>query len=205
VGFGGNVWAIIETTAGREVRSYSAAGEFLRRLAYRADEPAPFDLAASSAAEAVLLLERNDAEQRYRMLAQPESTAEGSTWKTIDQKRIVVSDSFASVAGHLRRAEPLQPEATVKFSSKPNPLLQNERSELQLQAAVTAEGAMLTTADGLPLGQVTEAKSLKWVVLVREGKSLLLFQSDGTIVEEFKIGNPDNLMSFDAGEYTLKK
>jgi hypothetical protein len=205
VGFGGNGWAIVETAVGREVRSYSATGEFLRRLAYRADEPAPFDLAASSTAEAVLLLERNAAEQRYRMLAQPESTAEGSKWKTIDQKRIIVSDSFASVAAHLRRAEPLQPEAIVKFSSKPNPLLQNERSDLQLQATVTAEGAALTTVDGLPLGQVTEARGLKWVALVPEGKSLLLFQSDGTVVEEFKIGYPDNLMSFDAGEYTLKK
>jgi hypothetical protein len=205
VGLVGNVWAIVETSAGREVRSYSPVGEFLRRLAYRMDEPPPFDLAASATADAVLLLEKKDGEQRFRILAQPESTTGGSTWKTIDQKRIVASDSFASIAAHLRRAEPPQPEATVKLLSKPNPLLQNERTEVPLQAVITPDGAALSTADGLPLTQVTETKGLKWVALVREGKALLLFQSDGAVVEEFKIGQPENLMSFDAGEYTLKK
>ena len=89
--------------------------------------------------------------------------------------------------------------------SKLNPLLQNERSEVTLQSTIAPEGAVLATADGLPLFQLTERQNLKWTVLVKEGKSLTLFQSDGAVVEEFKIAHPENLMSFDAGEYTLKK
>jgi hypothetical protein len=205
IGFGGNLWAIVETPKGREVRSYSQDGEFLRRLAYREDEPAPFDLAASTTAESVLLLERNDREQRFRNLGQPESTVEGSAWKTIDQKRIVASDSFASVARELGRAEPLKAEPLVKLTSKRNPLLQNARTDVEVQALVTPQGVALATADGLPLAQITEAKGLKWCALAREEKALTLFQSDGVVVEEFKIGRPDNLMSFDAGEYTLKR
>jgi hypothetical protein len=205
IGFGGQLWSIVETTEGREVRSYAQTGEFLRRLAYGKDEPAPFDLAASSTAEAVLLLERNEREQRFRHLAQPESTARGSAWKTIDQKRIIASDTFASVARELGRGEPPQPQAVVKVASKRNPLLQNARAELQAQAVVGPAGAILTTADGLPLVQLTETKGLKWCALVQEGKGLTLFQSDGAVVEEFRIAKPGNVMSFDAGEYTLKK
>ena len=205
IGFGGNLWAIVETPGRREVRSYSQSGEFLRRLAYRGDEPAPFDLAASTTAEAVWLLERNDREQRFRHLGEPESTAQGSAWKTIDQKRIVASGSFAGVASDLGRAEPPKVEASVRITAKRNPLLQNARSEMDVQAVIAAEGVMISTADGLPLAQITEAKGLKWCALAREGKALILFQSDGVVVEEFKIGRPDNLMSFDAGEYTLKR
>jgi hypothetical protein len=117
VGFGNNVWAIVETPSGREVRSYSSTGEFLRRLAYKKEEPVPFDLAASTSAERVLLLERNEREQRFRILAQPESTQEGSTWKTIDQKRILASNRFEEVANALGRDEVPKAEAFVKVTS----------------------------------------------------------------------------------------
>jgi len=205
LGFAGNLWAIVEIPAGREVRSYSAKGEFLRRLAYRPDEPAPFDLSPLADAEVIYLLERNDREQRFRALGQADAPTEASgAWKTIDQKRILRSDTFAGVADQLGRPAAPAPEAIILQKTKPNSLLQNARSEAKLQVSVTADGAILATHDALPLLQLTEAKDLKWAVLVREGKVLTLFQSDGVVVEEFKIGNPDNLMSFDAGEYTLK-
>jgi hypothetical protein len=205
VGFGENFWVIVEMPTGREVRCYSKTGEFLRRLAYAKDEPAPFDLAASTAQETVLLLEKNAHEQRFRVLGQPEVKGEASTWKTIDQKRIVASDTFASIAGDLGRAEPPKAEPHVKLTSKLNPLLQNARANVEVEVAAGPDGAMLVTADGLPLAQLTDAKGLKWCALVPEGKALTLFQGDGAVVEEFKIAKPDNVMSFDAGEYTLKK
>jgi hypothetical protein len=45
---------------------------------------------------------------------------------------------------------------------------------------------------------------LKWAALVKEGSALTLFQSDGVVVEEFKIANPKDMMSFDAGDFELK-
>ena len=36
------------------------------------------------------------------------------------------------------------------------------------------------------------------------GKTLTLFQSDGAVVEEFRIGKLGNMMAFDAGEYEWK-
>lgn len=202
-GVGGNVWAIVETPGGREVRSYSASGEFLRRLAYKAEDPAPFDVAASMSNERVLLLEKNDHEQRFRILAQPE--AEGAAWKTVDQKSIFSSGTFEEAATHVGRAEPPKPAASVKVTSKPNSLLHNAKTDVQIQATAGPDGAVLTTADGLPLAQITNAKRLKWCALFREGNALTLLQSDGSVVEEFKIGRPDNIMAFDAGEYPLKR
>jgi hypothetical protein len=205
VGFGGDVWAIVEMTAGREVRAYLPNGEFLRRLAYAAGEPAPQQIAASPWGETIYLFEQSDREQRFRVLTLGEAKERASAWKTVEQKRIVPTDSFVAVTGALGRPEPLKAEETLKLNSKPNSLLQNARTEAALQVVVDAEGALLKTADGLPLAHLSDTKGLKWAALVREGKAVLLFQGDGAVVEEFKLGRPEQFMAFDAGEYTLKK
>jgi hypothetical protein len=46
---------------------------------------------------------------------------------------------------------------------------------------------------------------LLWVVFGRETKQpgVVLLQGDGAVVEEYRILQPDALMSFDAGEYQL--
>jgi hypothetical protein len=36
-------------------------------------------------------------------------------------------------------------------------------------------------------------------------KVLSFFQSDGAVVEQFRIRRPNNMMAFDAGEYELKR
>lgn len=201
VGIGGNIWAIVKTPTGLEVRAYSPEGEFLRRLAYAEGEPAPFDLAASTSAHQILLLERNGREQRFRILAH----AEGAAWKTIAQKRIIKSESFAEVAAELGGGEALKEVPSVKLRSKMNPLFQNKRAEAEVQLTADPSGATLRTLDGLPLLQVTDTKNLKWCVFVKDANALRIFQSDGVVVEEFKVSHPENLMAFDAGEYVLKK
>jgi hypothetical protein len=203
-GFGGQAWAIVETPTGREVRSFAANGEFLRRLAYRPEEPAPVELVASLASDKILLLERNATEQRLRVLAHAESAQGVSTWKTLAQKRILACGTFEQIAPHLGKPAP-NPVPAVKVTTKQNPLLQNAKTDVNLQVRANAEGAELVTDDGLPLLQLTERKGLKWAVLVPEGKKIRLFQSDGVQVDEFRIGRPENLMSFDAGDYTLKR
>ncbi len=216
VGRGGNVWAIVESPAGREVRAYSEEGEFVRRLAYAKGEPAPKQIAASHWSDTIFLLDENEHEQRLRSLvlvaakdAAP-SVVEGatkepvSTWKTVYQKRIVGSDTFAAVTAELGRKEPVQPAPEVKVQTKANTLLQNAKTEARLQAGTDEKGALLKTTDGLPLIHLSETPQLKWAALLREGDALVLFQSDGVVVEEFKLGKPANMMAFDAGEYTLR-
>lgn len=217
VGHGDRVWAIVESSGLREVRAYSADGEFLRRLAYQKDEPQPRQLAASLWEEMIFLLDENDGEQRLRALvlgagdaAAP--VAEGaesrpaavSAWKITYFKRVLRADSFDAIAGHLGREKPLKAGAVSKIQLRANPLAGDEGNEVPVNAIVEPAGAVLQTADGLPLAGLTATPNLKWAVLVAEGPGLRVFQSDGSVVEEFKIANPENMMAFDAGEFELK-
>ncbi len=206
VGFGGHVWAICETPKGREVRAYTDTGEFLRRLAYTPDEPAPTQLAASAWSESIFLLEENAAGQRMRALALGDPKPDGSpAWKTIYQKRIVFTDTFAAAAPALGRTTPPAVAEEVAIRSKPNPLLKNAKTELKLHVTADAKGTLLVSADGLPLTHLTDTAPLKWSAFVQEKDALLFFEGDGAVVGEFKVGKPSNIMAFTAGDYEWKR
>ena len=213
VGFGNTVWAIVENGGNREVRAYSNSGEFLRRLSYTKDEPAPQQLAASMWSETIFLIEEGGGEQRVRalsMTAVPAAEAakkDGpkSAWKVVYLKRILASAKFEDIAGKLGRAKPFEPQPEVKITTKPNPLAENNaKSELSVRIKTAPTGAILEALDGLPLIHLSDTPGLKWAVMGREGDIISVFQGDGALVEEFKIGKQSNLMSFDAGEYELK-
>ena len=217
VGNGDHIWAIVETPEGREVRSYSAHGDFLRRLGYQKGEPQPVQIAASQWEEQIFLLDENEAEQRLRALAPgnseqaapkpdgetPQPTT-ASAWKITYFKRMLKMETFDAISAHLGRKQALKAEPVAKILACRNPLLGDKRTEVFVKIVIDAEGAVLTTKDDLPLTHLTNTPGLKWATLVREGTALVLFQSDGTVVEEFQIAHPDAMMSFDAGEYTLK-
>jgi hypothetical protein len=206
VGRDGRVWAIVESPQGREVRAYSESGEFLRRLAYAKEDPSPRQIAASRWSETIFLLEENDAEQRLRALALGTPKADGSTaWKTVYQKRIVFTDTFAAAAPELGRTPPPQAAAEIKVRTKPNPLLQHTKTEARFQVSADAKGALLASADGLPLIHLTDTPALKWAVLVQEKEGVVLFEGDGAVVGEFKLGAPSNVMAFEAGDYVLER
>jgi hypothetical protein len=209
----GRVWAIVQTPEGREVRAYSPDGEFLRRLPYEKDEPQPVQIAASQWSEMIFLLDENASEQRLRSLALGTSdqqsaasvqTPAKSAWRVTYLKRILKSDTFDAIAAHLGRAKPPKAETVVKIQARANPLLGDAKAEVSLKIATDADGVVLKTADDLPLARLTTAHNLKWATLVKEGMVLTLFQSDGCVVEEFRIAHPENLMSFDAGDVELK-
>ncbi len=212
-GYGGRVWAIVETQEGREVRAYSSEGEFLRRLPYEKNDPQPVQIAASQWSEMIFLLDENATEQRLRSLALGTSDQQSaaspqapvkSAWRVTYLKRILKSDTFDAIALHLGRAKAPKAEAVVTIPVRANPLLGDAKPEVALKIATDANGVVLKTADDLPLARLTTAQNLKWAALVKEGKSLALFQGDGCVVEEFKIAHPENLMAFDAGEIELR-
>jgi hypothetical protein len=216
-GSGARVWTIVETPGGREVRAYSAQGEFLRRLAYQKGEPQPRQIAASQWSEMIFLLEENATEQRLRSLtlgapgppalkpagAEPQP-ASMTAWRVTYLRRVVNSESFDAVAGQLGREKPPGAEQLAAIQTRLNPLLGSKRQDVQVKVAADAEGALLKLSDDLPLTHLTSTANLKWVALVKEGATLVLFQGDGGVVEEFKITRPNNMMSFEAGEYELK-
>ncbi len=213
VGFGNTVWAIVEAVGSREVRAYSNSGEYLRRLSYTADEPAPQQLAASMWGDTIFLIEEGGGEQRVRALTMgPAPAGEGdkkgelkSTWKVVYLKRILASTKFEEIAAKLGRPKPFEAQPEVKVVTKGNPLAEkNAKGEVAVRVTTTVSGAVLQTSDGLDLIHLSDTPGLKWAVLGREGNIITIIQGDGALVEEFKIGNQSNMMSFDAGEYELK-
>jgi hypothetical protein len=210
------VWVIDKTSAGVEVREYSKKGEPLRRLTIPANEPEPWRIVASTEEDVIYLLERDARLVRVRGLAlestvagpapAPDEAPAASTWKTFLSKRIVASNSFASVADQLGRAKPFKPEEKIRIRLLPNPLFKDAIQDVDVRIVSDMEGSYFQSADGLFLRRVAETPGLKWSVMGREGgKVITIFQSDGAVVEEFKARRLANMMAFDAGEYEVAK
>ena len=196
------VWVIDQTAERTEVKEFSRSGEFHRRLAIDPAEPAPVRVFASRTSDLIFLIEEKPGLQRVRGLALEAAAEAASTWKTVLSKSITASDTFPAVADKLARPQPFKPEDKIRIRLVPNPLFQDASHDLDMQLGLDARGAFLRTADGLPLRTVTETPALKWAVMGREGgKVVTIFQSDGAVVEEFKVRRIANTMAFDAGDY----
>jgi hypothetical protein len=211
------LWAIVQTSAGREVRAYTLDGEFLRRLAYEAGEPQPRRILAARGtfaerwSEKIVLLEENESLQRVRLLALPQKAATADApplWETVLEKEIWRGGSFDAIKDQLQRSDgkPFAPEKEFVVRLINNPLIKDEPSSAHVTIGFNERGSFLQTLDGLPLRRVTETPRLRWAVIGKEGsgKLLTIFQGDGAVVEEFKVRKLANMMAFDAGDYEWK-
>ncbi|MEA3189237.1 MAG: hypothetical protein QOD99_3067 [Chthoniobacter sp.] len=211
----GNLWVIDQTAAGAiEVKEFSPRGEFLRRLATEPDEPQPRKISAAENRDLIFLLDEKGATiQRLRaleLISAPTSTPAASlpatsTWKVLFSKTIVRSDTLEAVRDKLKTPEgkPFSPEEKVKLALAKNPLEQKKAGELEVSVAFDKDGSFLRAGDGLPLKRLTDTAHLKWAAVARgwEPDSLMLFQSDGAVVEEFKVTRLSKMMAFDCGEF----
>ena len=200
----GSTWTIEKTEDGVAVTQYSPSGELLRALSIGADEPVPEAIVAAPDAETIYLLERNATETRLRGLALAGAAEGESVWKTVLQKRLVRCETPEVALPALGRTLPAGPYPTKLL---PNPLFKNALGQTSLQVQVEPKGSTLCTADGLPLYRVTDTPNLKWAVLLRGDKSqpATLLQSDGTVVESYRLRGLTQMMAFDAGEYEVKR
>ncbi len=114
----------------------------------------------------------------------------------------LVSDGFADV---LKTAEgkPFVPQEKVTVSLRANPLEQDKPGKAEVYLAVDERGSYLKLSDGLPLTHVSQTSHLQWAAMARDadGKQITVFESDGAIVEEFRIKKIANMMAFDCGEF----
>ena len=208
-----SVWVIdrMESEGRAELKEFSMNGELRRRLAPEPGAPSPSQVAAAKNNDTLFVLEEDlpgERLQRIRSLTwagtdpapQPDGTRV-SKWQVAFERRLHPSDTFAAVADKVRD-KPFLPEDKIRVRLLPNQLLKGASTELDLQIGVDPQGAFFKTPDGLPLLQITETTSLKWAVMGREGgRVVTIFQSDGAVVEEFKVRKLANMMAFDAGEY----
>ncbi len=210
----GTLWVIDRTATGTEVKQYAPDKELLRRLSLPADQPEPWQLAASPDKDLIFLLERTPKLERLRGLildsaadesAPAAETPASSTWKTIFSKTVISSETFAAIADQLGRDKPVVAKEKFQPRLLPNPLFQEAVHEVTVSVAIDKEGAYFVDASGLLLRRITLTPHLKWAVMSDDAsKVITIFQSDGTVVEEFKASRFADLMAFDAGEYRLK-
>jgi hypothetical protein len=128
-----------------------------------------------------------------------------SSSSTRFEKTIVFSDELAQVKDRLKLADEklFVPVEKIPFSVRANPLNQNKPGSVEIGVGFDASGSFLKTADGLPLRAVSETKNLKWVAIGRapDSKAVVIFQSDGAVVEQFRATGLRDMMAFDCGEF----
>lgn len=198
----GAVWKI----DGAAVKKFSATGKELLACPWAADGSVAVKLAASPMADKIYVLAQSGNGQRVQGF-DCSGLKPGASPKVLFDAGIRYCDRYEQVASMLKFQDdkPFVPSAVTPVILPPNPLFQDEPTTLNLVVTVDATGAVLATADGLPLTHISETPHLRWAVLGRRPgvKVLTVFESDGAVVSEFTVARLANIMEFDAGEITL--
>lgn len=208
------LWVIDHGASGAEVKEYSRAGEFRRRLAIDPTEPAPVKIVAAPADDTIFLIEEDAELQRVRALelvrgeaGEKAASADQITslWKVAFSRQIVFCDNLQAAWPKLGKLTKRvgTPETSTTVRLLPNELDPKADRSLTLVLQGDDTGTSLRTQDGLPLRRVSATTHLRWLVFARspDTKAIAIFQSDGAMVEEYKVGRPANMMAFDCGNF----
>ena len=206
----GSLWVIETKAGGSELLHFSPSLQLLRSMQFPAAEPQPVQVVGAQSSGSVFLLERTKGLLRVRALefpavtsADPQADASGGA-KVVLSRTIESSETFAAVAARLGGGKPLAAESRFKVRLLANPLFKDALQEIQVKLGFDREGTVLMDSTGLVLCGLTSTPHLKWASIVADGSKVLrVFQSDGAVVEEFRVRKLANMMSFEAGEYEL--
>ena len=200
----GRLWIVAATDEGSELRHYAPDAALLHSLKIPASEPQPVQVVASLEGSAVYLLERSKTLQRVRGIEFPATQNPEEKPAVFLSRAIEPSETFAAVAARLGGGKPLASESKFKVRLLANPLFKDALQEISVKLGSDKEGTVLMDSTGLILCGLTATPHLKWASMVSDGsKALRVFQSDGAVVEEFRVRKLANMMAFEAGEYEL--
>jgi hypothetical protein len=223
-------WSIEKALGETVVVQLDANSEVLRRLSIGAGQPVPIAITASLVDDVVFLLEQDGDHWRVRGLRKkatpPElpptptagappantsapaaSTGSGSAttpaWETFFEKNRWPCSTFGEASTRVGRPKPFLAESQISVKSQFNPLLGGTNTDVPLTVGIDDSGSFLKTTDGILLRHLTETKKLRWAVLGHDARqpAVVLLQSNGAVVEEYRILQPGMFMTFDAGEY----
>jgi hypothetical protein len=217
----GGVWVIDHGPGGVSVKQFTADGTFERHLAINPAYPQPEQIAASQVTDTIFLLESNAQGQQVRALtlvpqtnpptiAQPSpatETEKTSIWKIDWQKKIWKLDSEATVLGRLKfpDGKPFVPSGKIEIPLIKDPMDEDHPASVSVMADREDDGSYLKAADGLPLRMISDTTNLQWIALGQEAgsKTLVVFQSDGAVIEEYLLAHPERMIRFDCGDFDL--
>jgi hypothetical protein len=100
---------------------------------------------------------------------------------------------------------PTAGEDKVVVKLMPNPLVKNDRPNVELAIGFDDTDSFLKTIDELPLYIISERPDITRVVMSKNGeKSVEMWQDSGAGTEHFRISKLDQMMAFDCGAFDLK-
>jgi hypothetical protein len=94
---------------------------------------------------------------------------------------------------------------SISIKLTPNPLVKNDRPNVQLGLGFDDTDSFLKTTDELPLYVISERPGITSVVAAKSGeKSVDVWQDSPAGTEHFRISKLDQMMAFDCGAFDLK-
>ena len=86
-----------------------------------------------------------------------------------------------------------------------NPLVKNDRPNIELTVGFDDTDSFVKTGDDLPLYIISERSDITRVGVAKNGeKSVDVWQESGAGTEHFRISKLDQMMAFDCGAFDLK-
>jgi hypothetical protein len=204
----GKLWLLDTGTTAAGLKEISATGEPLRWIP-APDEPfTTRSFAVSPEGRNIALLEASAGVNRLRWLRLKESGSnqDSDEWMEVFSRTVTDCTEFGIEKGQLVAKTQAELPAHARLRLAPNPLEPQAKHIMDVTARIVPDGSILSTQHGLELARISHAKGLKRIALLRpspESDLLQVFQSDGTVVEEFSIRGLHRAAAIDCGDYTI--
>ncbi len=198
-------------------------GTPLRQIKNLPSEPTPIAVAAAPDAPIVGLVEQSKDRTRLRILrfrplpgekwkplidpvTKAATTDTGvNIWQTLVEHQMQNCDSQASASKWLPILKKAPSSGRIKVPLTPSAIDNDQKPTAEVVASFDQEGLQLRSADGLLIRSITSTTGIRWACLAmptNDRTRLLMFQSDGAVIEEFSIPLPLAAIPLDAGTFS---
>jgi len=201
-GKGDTIWLLLEVDSKRILRQVDLSGQHIQELDLPPDLQSARTLCGSRDDEDLLLTIDLNPGERVIGLHFQSAQAQQSVWQKWLDRSLTPFRYFDVKNGQVVPVQEKPDSPTVSIQLAENPLETGSPGSLLLGVITDETGAWISTSDGLPLLQIAKTKNIvqaKW--LANGIDSLLIFVSDASVVEEYRVTGLKNLYRFDAGSF----
>ena len=201
-GKGDTIWLLLEVDSRRILRQVDLSGQHIQELDLPPDLQTARKLCGARDDEDLLLTIDLNPGERVIGLHFQNSKAQQSVWQKWLDRSITPFRYFDVKNGQVVPVQEKTESPNVPIQLAENPLGNGPPESLALAVIADETGAWISTSDGLPLMQIAKTKNIvqaKWAPNGVDG--LLVFVSDASVVEEYRVTGLKNLYRFDAGSF----
>ena len=201
-GKGDTIWLLLEVDSRRILRQVDLSGQHIQELDLPPDLQTARRLCGSREDDDLLLIIDLNPGERVIGLHFQNAKAQQSVWQKWLDRSLTPFRYFDVKNGQVVPVQEKTDSPTVSIQLAENPLENGSPGSLSLGVITDETGAWISTSDGLPLMQIAKTKNIvqtKWLANGVDG--LLIFVSDASVVEEYRVTGLKNLYQFDAGSF----